>query len=171
MVTNTQTAEVGTDRKPPAPSAWVTRHLSGAPANEQIADIACGAGRHTRYALNAGYSVIAIDRDTSGLADLSDHSRLTAINEDLEAGNRFSLAPASMGCVIVTNYLFRPIIPDLVACLKPNGILIYETFAVGQERFGRPKNPDFLLKPGELIDATRPALIPIEYQHTQLSDP
>ncbi|MEO1206909.1 MAG: SAM-dependent methyltransferase [Pseudomonadota bacterium] len=153
------------------PSAWVTAHLEGAPQHQIVADIACGSSRHTRLALSAGFKVHAIDRDTSKLSDIVDNKSLTITETDLEDGSPFPLGQNSIGCVIVTNYLHRPILADIVSCLRDDGLLVYETFAVGNERHGRPSNPDFLLKPGELIDATSARLIPIHYQHTMLADP
>lgn len=154
------------------PSGWVTRFMSGCSPDKPVADIACGSGRHTRLALDAGLTVIAIDRDTSMLTDLKDHPALTTIQADMETGTEpFPIKPASVGGIIVANYLHRPILQDIVCALTPDGVLIYETFAVGNERFGRPSNPDFLLQPGELLAAITGTLTPMAFEHTRLNDP
>jgi len=134
------------------PSPWVTRFAELVPAGGAVLDIACGSGRHTRAFLGRGHPVTAIDRDVSAL-----HATpgLTVVEADLEDGRAFPCAPAAFAGVVVTNYLWRPILPAIVACVAPGGALLYETFALGNERFGRPRNPDFLLAPGELLDVAR----------------
>ncbi|MEO1280696.1 MAG: SAM-dependent methyltransferase [Pseudomonadota bacterium] len=155
----------------PPPSAWVASQLHGAPTDKTVVDLACGSGRHTRLALGAGLNVNAVDRDTSKLDELSDHPALTISTFDLELGKPYPIDKQSVGCTIVTNYLFRPILSDIVESISDDGILIYETFAVGNERFGKPSNPDFLLQPGELIKATKDRLTTIRYEHATLSNP
>ena len=113
-------------------------------------DLACGGGRHSRLLLAAGFQVTALDRDLTALSPLADHPGVTAVEADLEAGGRFPLAGRTFDLVVVTNYLHRPLFGDLRAAVAPGGGLIYETFAVGNEVFGRPRNPNFLLRPGEL---------------------
>ena len=114
-------------------------------------DLAAGSGRHTRLLLDMGFRVTAVDRDLSGLLELAG-SGCTVRELDLESGDGWALGGRYDG-IVVTNYLHRPLFPALAAALAPGGILIYETFAVGNERFGRPSNPDFLLRPGELLGA------------------
>lgn len=128
-----------------------------------------------RAAQRAGFSVTGIDRNLSGVADLSGTEGVQLIEMDLETGAEAPLS-ARLGAgtfdsVIVTNYLWRPIMTDVMAMVRADGILIYETFALGNERFGKPSNPDFLLRPGELLDAIRPDLTAIAYEHARLSDP
>lgn len=163
-----------------APSHWVMRHLPALPADapaQRLLDIACGGGRHTRLALDRGYAVTAIDRDTSGVADLAADLGLRIITADLEAPlPGTSTAPwplpgETFDVVVVTNYLWRPLFPAILDAVGPNGTLIYETFAVGQERLGRPSNPDFLLRPGELIAVIAGRLTPIAFEHVRLGDP
>ena len=96
---------------------------------------------------------MAVDRDLSGIADLADHSRLEMVKTDLEAEAPFALADRRFAAVVATNFLHRALMPALVAAVDLDGVFIYETFAVGNERFGRPKNPHYLLQPGELLDA------------------
>ena len=169
---------------PPAPpSAWVVRFLpgclaagdpNGEPVRRQMLDVACGGGRHLRYGLGLGLAVTGVDRDLGGVADLAAHPDVTLIAADLEAENRKSLAGLLTGrrfaAVVVTNYLWRPLLADLVAAVADDGLFVYETFALGQHRFGRPSNPDFLLKPNELLDVVRPSLTVIAYEHGQLKD-
>lgn len=155
-------------------SPWVERFLHGIKAGGRVLDVACGSGRHLRLAHVAGYTVTGVDRDLSGVADLSGSERVRFVKADLEAGGldplRDHLGGETFDGVIVTNYLWRPILPDIVARVAVGGALIYETFAVGNERVGRrkPSNPDFLLKPGELLETIRPALVAIAYEHVSL---
>ena len=163
------------------PSAWVEHFLSGARPGGHVLDIACGKGRHTRLALQMGFEVTAVDRDLSGIADIEGVANLHLVQMDLEAAPASGSAcldgliqtaeKSAFDAVIVTNYLWRPLLPDIVAAVAPAGLLIYETFAIGNERYGRPKNPDYLLRPGELIDAVKDHLTPIAYQHATLTNP
>ena len=115
-------------------------------------DLAAGGGRHTRLLLEHGYRVLAVDRDVTGLADLAGTPGLEILERDLEDGRPWSLGGGFDG-IVVTNYLHRSLFADLAGSLAPGGLLLYETFAVGNERFGRPSNPDFLLRPDELLEA------------------
>jgi SAM-dependent methyltransferase len=156
---------------PHTPSPWVERFLPGVRFGGRILDVACGGGRHLRLALRRGYHVIGVDRDLESVEDLRGRNGVELVRADLEHGQPFPFAGELFDGVIVTNYLWRPIIPDIVAAVAPAGLLIYETFAVGNERFGRPSNTDFLLRPTELIEAVRPRLVPIAYEHVTLSAP
>jgi SAM-dependent methyltransferase len=151
-----------------APSPWVVRFAERIPKGP-VLDLACGAGRHVRFLLAQGHSVVAVDRNLSGLADLAD-SRLERIEADLEAGP-WPLGERRFATVVVTNYLWRPLLPRLVAATAPAGLLIYETFALGNERFGKPSNPDFLLRPGELLDSVAGILSVIAYEHLRRDAP
>ena len=111
--------------------------------------MACGSGRHTRFFLEQGRAVVAIDRDVSGMADVADPG-LTVVAADLEDGSPFPVAGRQFAGVVCTNYLHRPLLPAIVAAVGPGGVLIYETFTEGHQQFGRPTRPDFLLQPGEL---------------------
>jgi SAM-dependent methyltransferase len=138
-----------------APSAWVRRFVPLIRPGGRVLDLAAGAGRHTRLLLDMGFRVVAVDRDIEGLRPLAgDKCEIRAI--DLEAGapeRALELLGGRYDGVVVTNYLYRPLFAWIAAVLAPGGVLIYETFAVGNERFGRPRNPDFLLRPGELLAA------------------
>lgn len=136
----------------PKPSAWVERFGSSVPTSARVCDVACGGGRHTRWFAARGHDVLAIDRDLSGVADLANGSRVELLEADLEDGASPPIPARSFGVVVVTNYLWRPILGAIVDALAPGGLLLYETFAVGNERFGRPTNPDFLLRRNELLE-------------------
>ncbi|MFM9941987.1 MAG: class I SAM-dependent methyltransferase [Hyphomicrobiaceae bacterium] len=136
-----------------------------------VLDVACGSGRHLRHGLSSGYRMIGIDRDLSRICARGAETGLELIAADLEDGSSWPLGNRRFAGVIVTNYLWRPLLPTILAAAAPHGVVIYETFAAGNERFGRPKNPDFLLRPGELIDIVRPALAIIAYEHVHLTGP
>lgn len=112
-------------------------------------DLACGSGRHARLLAGKGYAVYAVDRDPAAIASLQGLERIEAVQSDLE-GADWPLAGQSFAGIVVTNYLWRPRLPDVLALLAPGGVLIYETFMLGNEAYGKPSNPEFLLRPGEL---------------------
>lgn len=112
-------------------------------------DLACGSGRHARLLAGQGYAVYAVDRDAAVIAGLQGLDRIVAVQQDLE-GADWPLAGRSFAGIVVTNYLWRPRLPDVLALLAPGGVLIYETFMLGNEAYGKPSNPEFLLRPGEL---------------------
>lgn len=153
-----------------AASPWVVRFAGLIPAGGGVLDLACGHGRHARLMLRLGHPVTAVDRDLSGIADLRDGPRLTLLEADLEAA-AWPLPDAQFAGVVVTNYLWRPLLGDIVASVAPGGVLIYDTFAQGQERLGHPRNPGFLLRPGELLDAVRGTLQPIACEHGLVEEP
>lgn len=124
-------------------------------------DLACGSGRHTRLLLDRGLRVTAVDRDPEALLALPEAVRVLCT--DLENGP-WPLTGERFDLVLVTNYLWRPLLPQIVASVAPGGWLVYETFAVGQEQFGRPRNPDFLLQPGELLAACQGKLHVLAYE-------
>jgi SAM-dependent methyltransferase len=124
----------------------------------RVLDVACGQGRHLRYLRSLGYSVVGVDRDEQAVSVLAGLDGVEARVADLEAGP-WPFAPGGFDGVVVTNYLHRPIFRDLVGALRPGGVLIYETFAAGNERYGRPANPEFLLRPGELLESVEPLAV------------
>ena len=134
------------------PSQWVVEGLKRIKAPSEHArsalDLACGSGRHALYLADQGYEVTAVDKNPP--ANLGNVSQVNCVQMDLEADS-WPLAGKVFDVVVVTNYLFRPYFEELLACLKPGGALIYETFMLGNEAYGRPRNPDFLLQPGELL--------------------
>ena len=152
------------------PSSWITRF--SAQSVGPVLDVACGSGRHTRHFLALGHRVTAVDRDMSRLADIADHPRLTILETDLETGSDAWRPDAqAFGTVVVTNYLWRPLLPALVNAIAPGGMLLYETFAVGNEKYGKPSNPDFLLTPDELKYAVEGKLDVVAYAHGNVTEP
>ena len=135
-------------------SAWV-RRWAPLIRHGEVLDLACGGGRHARLLAALGHTVIALDRDADALARIESGEHgddITTVEYDLEApGAAWPFAPHSLAGIVVTNYLYRPLMPPLFASLAPDGVLIYETFARGNEAFGKPSNPDFLLMPSELL--------------------
>jgi SAM-dependent methyltransferase len=152
------------------PSSWITRFSEQAIG--PVLDVACGSGRHTRLFLEQGHDVTAVDRDTSRLGDITRHPNLTIIETDLEAGaDPWRPAAGTYGTVVVASYLWRPLLPALVAAIAPGGMLLYETYALGNARFGKPSNPDFLLAPDELKDAVAGTLDVVAYAHGEVTEP
>lgn len=152
------------------PSGWVRRFASLVPPGAEVLDLAAGTGRHGRLFLAAGHPVTFVDRDTTRLADLTGPpgasvAGAAVLAADLEDGGPFPLAGRVFGGVVVTNYLHRPLLAAVVAAVAPGGVLIYETFADGNEALGgRVRNPDFLLRHGELLDAVRGELAVVAYE-------
>jgi SAM-dependent methyltransferase len=155
----------------PSPSPWVARFASLVPPGGPVLDVACGGGRHTRFFLARGHPVTAVDRDTSGLGDLGGDAGVEIVECDLETGAAFPFRGRAFAAVVATNYLHRPILPDLVAAVAEGGAFLYETFARGQERFGRPQRPAFLLEAGELLEAVRGSLRVVAYEDVILDEP
>ena len=156
----------------PAPSAWVQRFAPLIRPGGRVLDLAAGAGRHTRLLLDMGLSVTAVDRDIEGLRPLAGQNcEIRAMDLETGAAER-ALAPlgGDYDGVVVTNYLHRPLFAAIAAALAPGGVLIYETFAIGNERLGRPRNPDFLLRPGELLEAFA-ALTILAFEQGEVSLP
>ncbi len=132
------------------PSAFIARFAALIPANARVLDLAAGSGRHARLLAARGAQVLAVDRDADALAASAGDPRIETRVLDLEADG-WPLQGETFGAIVVTNYLHRPLFPHLRAALAPDGVLLYETFAAGNERFGRPANPDVLLRDGELL--------------------
>jgi SAM-dependent methyltransferase len=141
------------------PSPWVkdaiARYEPLGPGDLRILDLAAGGGRHARHLLDLEYAVLAVDRDISNLAYLDGRDGFEALQWDLESGTPWPFAGEKFRAVIVTNYLHRPTLAQAISLVAPGGYLIYETFGTGNERFGRPSNPDFLARAGEIAEAAR----------------
>jgi SAM-dependent methyltransferase len=150
------------------PSAWVLRFAPLVTAGGSVLDIACGAGRHTALFAGLGYRVTAIDRDVSRLVMLTDAELVEA---DIEGDDPWPFPGRRFDGIVVTNYLHRPLVPLLIDSLTPGGVLIYETFAAGNERLGRPRNPDFLLQDGELLDMVADKLSVVAYEAGTVEQP
>lgn len=132
-------------------SAWVRRFVPLIKRGGRVLDLAAGSGRHSRLLLESGFAVCAVDCDISALLPVA-AGGCEVRQIDLETRDAPPLGTGYDG-IVVTNYLHRPLLPAIAQALAPGGVLIYETFARGNERFGRPHNPDFLLRPGELLQA------------------
>jgi SAM-dependent methyltransferase len=133
------------------PSSWIARHAHLIPRPGPILDLAAGRGRHARFFNGLGYDVVAVDRDVSGLGDLRTDAQAEIIAADLEGGAPWPLGNRRFAGIVVANYLHRPLFPAIARALQPGGVLLYETFGIGNAAFGKPSNPDFLLRPGELL--------------------
>jgi len=131
-----------------APSPWVVRWAPLMPRG-RVLDLACGGGRHARYLLSLGHDVTAVDRNPQDIAGVR------FIRADLEDGSPWPFGEVRFQGIVVANYLHRPLFPLIARALAPGGVLVYETFMQGNERFGKPSNPAFLLAPGELWAAFR----------------
>jgi len=152
-----------------AASPWIRRFAGQVPPG-RVLDIAAGGGRHSRLFLDLGHPVLALDRDIAALVSLAGCPDFEAREVDLEA-TRDPLPTEKFAAVVVANYLYRPLMPPLVRAVGPGGWLLYETFAVGNERYGKPRNPAFLLEPGELIEAVRGRLEIVAYENLTESSP
>ena len=146
------------------PAPWVERFATRIVEGGTVLDIASGNGRHARYLRRLGFAVVAVDVNVSGLEDVVGDVGMEVIESDLES-EHWPLGERRFDGIVVTNYLHRPILPLLPNMLQPGGVLIYETFARGNENLGRPRNPAFLLEPGELIEVFTGRLRVIAYEH------
>ena len=138
-----------------APSAWVQRWSHLVPAGASVLDVACGSGRHVRWFAQHGCHVTGVDRDAAALEPLraaTDSDAAELVVADIESGP-WPLPGRRFDVVIVTNYLWRDLLPTIAASVADGGVLIYETFADGNQTVGKPSNPQFLLRPGELLGA------------------
>jgi SAM-dependent methyltransferase len=147
-----------------APSRWVTRFTHLVRPGGRVLDVAAGTGRHCQWFLDSERPVLALDRDVSKLDWLS-HPLLERVEADLEEAPGWPLGDQTFDAVVVTNYLWRSLFDDIVSAVRHDGVLIYETFAEGNERYGSPRRPEFLLQPGELLARVAPRLEVVAYEH------
>jgi SAM-dependent methyltransferase len=150
------------------PSAWIAKWIPMARPGGAVLDLACGSGRHARWLARLGFEVCAVDRDPGAFPDPPEGVELLAA--DLE-GAPWPCPGRRFDAIVVTNYLHRPLLPTLAASLEPGGLLLYETFARGNERFGKPSNPAFLLAPGELLEAVRGRLRVVAFEDLVVAEP
>lgn len=143
-----------------AASAWVRRFAPLIKAGGRVLDLACGTGRHARYLASRGQAVVAVDRDIDALETLRQAMAVSGASGSVETlqcdleSSPWPFPAASFDAIVVTNYLYRPLFTAILAAMRPQGVLIYETFADGHERYGRPRNPSFLLRRNELLELT-----------------
>jgi SAM-dependent methyltransferase len=130
-------------------SPWVKRFAPLIPKNGVVLDLACGSGRHSKLIADMGHEVLAVDQDIAAVVSIH-HPEITAKQLDLE-GDKWPLMGSEFSAIVVTNYLYRPYLDQLPTMLEKEGVLIYETFALGNGDFGKPSNSNFLLNPGELL--------------------
>lgn len=155
---------------PAEPSPWVRRFASLIASGGAVLDLACGNGRHARFLEAGGWRVEAVDRDAEALAALADRPGIARRQADLEGGT-WPYGGVRFDGIVVTNYLHRPLFPLLIDGLAEGGVLIYETFMSGNERFGRPANPDFLLRPRELLEAFVGRLSIVAFEQGEIALP
>ena len=151
------------------PSEWVKRWASYIPRKGKVLDLACGSGRHSRYLARLGHEVTAVDIDISRISSAVTQN-IFPLACDIEH-DPWPFALNEFAGIVVTNYLFRPIFQALFESLATGGVLIYETFAQGNEQFGHPKRPEFLLAPGELLEMVRGKLHVLGYEDGYVSKP
>lgn len=155
-------------------SGWIRRFSPLIRNDARVLDLAAGSGRHSVWCLDRGHRVTAVDRVTDDLEALestlseADRQRLEIVSSDLENGSPWPFQGRRFEAVIVVNYLHRPLFETILSALTPDGVLLYDTFAIGNEAFGKPSNPDFLLRPGELLEMVRGRLDAVAYEHGRI---
>ena len=152
------------------PSSWVTRFAPLIASGGAILDYACGSGRHARWLAQRGFRVEAVDRDGIALQLLQGLPKVSTREADLE-GEAWPYAGRQFDAVVVTNYLYRPSFGHLLTVLRPGGVLIYETFMLGNERFGKPSNPEVLLRPNELLERLRGDWTIVAFEQGEVQSP
>lgn len=146
------------------PSGWIERYAHLVRHGGRVLDVAAGHGRHTRFFAARGCHVTAVDLDASGLSDVRTVNAVTVLEQDLETRS-WPFDRESFDAIVVTNYLHRPHFPKYIETLFNGGVLLIETFGAGNEKLGRPRNPDFLLHPNELLTAFSGDLQIIAYEY------
>ena len=146
-----------------APSAWMVRFAPLILPGARVLDLACGQGRHSRFFSARLCAVVAVDRDAQALSALACLPRVMTIAADLEGGP-WPLSGQRFDAIVVANYLHRPLLPALLDTLESEGVFLYETFAAGNEAYGRPSNPDHLLAPDELLSLLRERLTIVAFE-------
>ena len=152
------------------PSPWVCHHAQLIHNGGQVLDLACGRGRHAHWLANNNWQVHAVDHDKDAIAGLQHLPNISTLVADLE-NDSWPYPDQRFHGIVVSRYLHRPLMPLLIESLHPGGVLIYETFMDGNERFGRPRNPNFLLRSNELLKTFSPHLTVIAYQQGEFQEP
>jgi SAM-dependent methyltransferase len=151
-----------------APLPWIVQWSGLVAPGSTVLDLAAGGGRHAHFFAEQGHRVLAVDRDTSRLPA---HANIEPLTADLEDGSPWPLTGRRFGAAVVTNYLHRPLMAALLESVEPGGLLLYQTFMEGNERFGKPSNPAYLLRDGELLELVRGKFSVIAYEARPISDP
>ncbi len=161
-----------------APSKWIVEHAPLIRKGGKVLDLACGSGRHAIWLAGQGYQVDAVDRDAQAVAGMQAMPNINVCISDIETGSWPAADQRYSGVyhgiydgIVVSRYLFRPLLNTLAAMLKPDGVLIYETFMLGNEEYGRPSNPDYLLQPDELKSVYAPLLKIHAFEQGKVDDP
>lgn len=152
----------------PDVSEWVLKNLRHITREGSVLDVACGRGRHTLLMRDRGYKVTAVDKDISTLQGRN-IPEINLVCADLEE-NEWPFQPDQFDAIVVTNYLWGPLFPTIKGSLRAGGCILYETFAIGNEAYGRPSNPDFLLKEDELLEVFSDFEI-LDYFHGKTETP
>jgi SAM-dependent methyltransferase len=150
------------------PAAWIVQWAGLVAPGTTVLDLAAGSGRHALFFAERGHQVTAVDRDT---ARLPEHANIEPLAADLEDGSPWPLGNRRFAAAVITRYLHRPLMPDLLDAIEPGGVLLYETFMDGNERFGKPNRPDHLLHDGELLELVRGRFSVTAYEARLISDP
>jgi len=153
-----------------SPSSWIVKFAPLIKSQGLVLDLACGSGRHAKWLAQQGYQVDALDRDPIATSSMQGIDGIHIHLTDLETAEPPSFEHSYDG-IIVSRYLHRPLLTSLATILKPGGILIYETFMRGNERYGKPSNPDFLLMPDELMNTYSPLLNVISFEQGEVVEP
>jgi SAM-dependent methyltransferase len=157
------------DHEAVRPSSWIARFASLVRPGGRVLDVASGRGRHARFFAERGAQVTAVDVDADALASLAGVANIATRVADLERDG-WPFTDAAFDAIVVANYLHRPLLPHLLATLALDGVLLYETFAVGNEAFGRPSNPAFLLREDELLESVRNRLAVVAFEQGRIVD-
>jgi SAM-dependent methyltransferase len=135
---------------------WIEKYATLLHAGSKLLDVACGYGRHAKFFAARGVDVTAVDRDETAIASLRGIENVRAELRDIEVeegtATAWPYAPNSFDAIVVCNYLWRPTFSAMLASIKPGGVLLYETFMTGNERYGKPSRAEFLLRSNELLD-------------------
>jgi SAM-dependent methyltransferase len=154
-----------------APSPWIRRFLPLVAAGGTVLDLACGRGRHALLLAERGFRVTAVDRDAAALAEIAAKApAVDSVQADLEGGP-WPFAGRRFDAIVVANYLHRPRLPLLIDSLSSGGVLLYETFMVGNARFGKPSSPQFLLRQDELLEVVRGNLSVVAFEQGEVATP
>jgi len=151
-----------------APLPWIVQYACLVPLDAIVLDLAAGRGRHALFFAEGNHKVVAVDRD---IGRLPTHPNIEPLAADLEDGSPWPLPGQRFGAAVVTNYLHRPLMTALLEAIAPGGVLLYQTFMVGNERFGKPNRPEFLLRDGELLELVRGSFSVTAYEARLISEP